>query len=379
MKTTILDLKNDCWNPRTGAVCGPDADLVLWFASPEQSTNAARFQDLRRQFPSALIAGCSTGGEIVDDEALDGSAVAAVIKFDKARVRGASATVAPDQPVEAIGRQIATDLAAADLKAVFVLSDGTNVNGTALVRGFMDVLSDKVVVTGGLAGDGSNFGVTRVGLDGPLEAQTILAVGFYGDTLEVTWGSAGGWEPFGPERAITKSRENVLLELDGKPALELYKQYLGDQAADLPGSALLFPLLIRPEVGSLDAIVRTIVSVDEDQQSMTFAGDIPEGWSAQLMCGSPDDLAKGAGEAARQACPDGGDPEGLALLVSCIGRRLMMGQRVSDEVEVAAEVLESTPMAGFYSYGEICPHNVTGACNLHNQTMTVTVIRERKD
>lgn len=376
MKTSTLTWETGAWRQAEGGAPSPAADLVLWFAAPGLAAQAAPFEALREKFPAAVIAGCSTGGEILGEEVLEDGAVAAAVSFDRARVRAVRADVVDGADLAALGGRLARSLAAPDLKAVYVLSDGTHVNGTLLVDGLTRALPAEVVVTGGLAGDGADFGVTRVGLDAPLTPRGVVAVGFFGEDLAVGWGSAGGWEAFGPERAITRSEGNVLLELDGRPALELYKQYLGPAAAQLPGSALLFPLVIRPEPGSAYDVVRTIVGVDEARQALIFAGDTPEGWSAQLMRGSPDNLSDGAAEAARQAGLQGPDGDALALLVSCIGRKLMMGQRVSDEAESVREVFGATPTIGFYSYGEICPHGFTGACTLHNQTMTITVMRE---
>ena len=116
---------------------------------------------------------------------------------------------------------------------------------------------------------------------------------------------------------------------------------------------------------------------------MTFAGDVPEGWTAQLMRGNFDRLAAGAAIAARQAVEGIGEEQTadqVAILVSCIGRRLLMGQHTADELEAAsAEFGPLMPQLGFYSYGEISPHRVSGVCELHNQTMTVTTIAEVTD
>jgi len=375
MRTTILRWTEAGWTG-DGDAPSPAADLVLWFASPGLARDERLYSALRDRFPVALIAGCSTGGEIIGDEAADLTAVAAVVRFDKGRVRGVRADVVPGASIADLGTRLAQSLRAPDLKGVYVLSDGTQVNGSTLVDGMTAALPPEVVLTGGLAGDGADFCETRVGLDAQLTAGVIVAIGFYGAELEVGWGSAGGWEAFGPQRQITRSEDNVLLELDGKPALELYKQYLGGAAAQLPGSALLFPLLIRPDPDSPHDIVRTIVGIDEARQALIFAGDVPTGWSGQLMRGSPDNLADGAAVAARQAGEGGTESGSLALLVSCIGRKLMMGQRVSDEVESAREMLGDAAMLGFYSYGEICPHGLTGERTLHNQTMTITLVRE---
>ncbi|MBS2015098.1 MAG: FIST C-terminal domain-containing protein [Deltaproteobacteria bacterium] len=350
-----------------------DAELVLYFAAPD-APDAEAFATLRERYPKARVLGCTTGGEIAGADVLDGSVSAIAIDFDAVAVRGQTCTVAgPEGSFEA-GRAIAEALSGEGLRAVFVLSDGTKVNGTELVRGLRGTLGDEIVVTGGLAGDGAAFGATRVGLDEAPITGRVAAVGLYGDSLVIGCGSAGGWVPFGPERLVTKSNGNVLLELDNKPALELYKKYLGEEAARLPSSALLFPLVIRRDDGSAP-LVRTIVGVDDAANTMTFAGDVPEGARAQLMRASHDELVDGAAQAAESARTELSD--GFAVLVSCIGRKLLMGQSTADEVEAVADVLGAKcPTIGFYSYGEIAP-SCGGFSDLHNQTMTITTFSER--
>ena len=243
---------------------------------------------------------------------------------------------------EAIGRALAAD----DLAGIFVLSDGLNVNGSELVAGITGVVGPKIPLTGGLAGDGAMFEETLVGADCAPQSGQVAAIGFYGPAIRIGHGSAGGWDEFGPRRRITRSTGNVLYELDGEPALDLYERYLGEEdARGLPGTALLFPLLIRDPAQPDQDVVRTVLAIDREARSMTFAGDVPEGWVAQLMRGNFDRLAAGAAEAARQARAGLGaarDQDGLAVLVSCIGRRLLMGQRIMDEVEAAGAELGST-------------------------------------
>ena len=261
-----------------------------------------------------------------------------------------------------------------DLRGLFVLSDGTGINGSDLIRGLQDVLGTGVTITGGLAGDGADFRITFVGAGDPPQPGRVAAIGFYGDAVVIGHGSYGGWQPFGPERRITRAADNVLHQLDNEPALDLYKRYLGEQAEGLPGTALLFPLrLTRPDGGE---VVRTIVGTDDATSTMVFAGDVPEGSTAQLMRATFDKLIDGAGEAASQAAVMEGTH--LAILVSCIGRKLVLGQRVAEEIESAQEVLGADARTiGFYSYGEISPQARTGACELHNQTMTITTIGEK--
>lgn len=357
-----------------------DANLVIWFAAPGTMSDGGRFAEMRARYPSADIVGCTTGGEIVADEVLDQSVVATAIRFDATRTKVAVTEVDSAKDSTSAGRKLAEELNADDINNVFVLSDGINVNGSELVRGFRSVIGDQLPLTGGLAGDGADFGTTYVGCNDAPSPKRIVAVGFYGDALTIGHGSVGGWDTFGPQRTITRSEGNVLFELDGQPALELYKKYLGEEAEKLPGSALLFPLRVTPKDGSGGDIVRTILTIDENDQSMTFAGDVPQGHVAQLMRGNFDHLVTGASQAAESAAKQDGSGEGqarLAVLVSCIGRKLLMGQRVSDEVEAVADVLgDNTKVLGYYSYGEISPHEATGVCELHNQTMTVTTFVE---
>ena len=275
------------------------------------------------------------------------------------------------------GKVLAERLATDELTLVFVISDGQKVNGSALTKGFNQHLPPGTLLTGGLAGDGNRFEQTLVGLDAPPTEGDIVAVGLYGEHLQVGFGSSGGWAPFGPVRRITRSEENVLYELDGKSALALYKRYLGELADGLPGTAMRFPLCITTEQGDR-TLVRTILSIDEDNQSMIFAGDVPIGARARFMRASYEDLVDGAAYAAEHCIRDSNieDAE-LAICVSCFGRKMVLGQRTEEETEIVREMLGQRPViTGFYSYGELAPPEAAEWCELHNQTMTITILKE---
>ncbi len=349
------------------------ADLIVVFGCPSLLDNPELFGDLVAAAPDTTIIGCSSAGEILDTDVRDGCAVGAAIRFDSTDVRYAAAQIASDTSFGA-GRELAEALAAPDLKAVFVLSEGIDVNGSELVRGLRDQMAPGVVITGGLAGDGDRFERTWVFADGQPTQGMVAAVGLYGDSVRVGHGSKGGWDVFGPERLITRSDGNVVYEIDGQPALALYKEYLGELASGLPATGLLFPLSVRhPE--RTDELVRTILAVDEDEQSLVFAGDVEAGSYATLMQANFDRLVEGAEDAARLTATDDTGPV-LSIAISCVGRKLVLGSRVDEEVEATLDVLPAgTRQVGFYSYGEISP-NTTGDCALHNQTMTLTTIAE---
>jgi hypothetical protein len=346
--------------------------LVYVAAAPEMMDTPAPFAELRKAFPQAAIIGCSSSGEISGAMVNDKSVSVAIAKFDSTTLRLATAPANPEA-----GQKLAHDLRGDGLRSVLVLSDGLAVNGTELVRGLNSGLPENVVVTGGLAGDGDRFKRTWV-LDGETpKSGLVTAVGFYGDKVKVAHGSKGGWDKFGPERVVTKSEGNVLFELDGKPALALYKEYLGDRASGLPATGLLFPLAIRATQKDEKSLTRTILAVDEAKQTMTFAGDIPQGSYAQLMKANFERLIGGATDAATAAMNDGGAAgPTLAIAISCVGRRLVLGERAEEELEATLGALpKDTTQIGFYSYGELSPYGA-GNCDLHNQTMTLTLLSE---
>ena len=276
------------------------------------------------------------------------------------------------------GLEIGRALADPQLRGVFLLANGnSSVNGSELVHGINEIVGGRAIVTGGLAGDGTRFETTWVLRDGMPAGGVVAAVGMYGDSLLLGHGSKGGWDPFGPERVITRSKANVLYELDGRPALQLYKEYLGDRASGLPATALLFPLVVRAGNDSDKRLVRTILAIDEVAQSLTFAGDVPQGALAQLMRANLDRLVEGASDAALATNASAAGPI-LSIAISCVGRRLVLSERIEEETEAVLDALpDRTQQIGFYSYGEISPHT-DGTCDLHNQTMTLTTIAERR-
>lgn len=364
----------------------PAEQLVFAFGASSAWSSPTWLAEARRAFPSARFCGCSTAGEIGGTVVTDDSVVLTAVAFERTQVRGAATSLAGPEESFAAGRRLVEalprELPGSDggtdpLVHVFALSDGLHVNGSDLVRGLTEALPAGITVTGGLAGDGALFAETRVMWETEAQQRRVAVVGFYSRSLKVGFGSLGGWDPFGPERLITRSSGNVLYEFDGRSALGVYKKYLGVHAAGLPATGLLYPLSLRSQSGGT-AVVRTILSVNEDEQSMTFAGDVPQGAYARLMKANFDRLIDGAAGAASTgyqaigaAAPD------LALLISCVGRKLVLKQRIEEEVEGVRDVLgPAAVLAGFYSYGEISPFTPGAKCELHNQTMTITTLRE---
>ncbi len=356
------------------------AQLVFVFGERQFMERPELFLQVRQFYPEAYILMGSTAGNILGTSVTDNSVTVSAAYFEKTRIWFAETDVINSLDSENVGKKLAEFLPTEGLVHSFVLSDGLAVNGSALVRSINAHLPQRVTITGGLAGDGELFKKTTVGCNTTPKPNRVALIGFYGTALRVGYGSQGGWKATDEQQGrfeITRSTGNVLYELNGEPALDVYKKLLGAEAQKLPSSALLFPLQLDLE--GEGSVVRTVLGVDESAKSMTFAGDMPQNTTAHLMHANEEDLIQSAGAAGENAAEMlMGMPAQLALLVSCVGRRLVLKERSTQEVQKVREAIgEQAAIHGFYSYGELCPHKGSGKnCLMHNQTMTVTLLAE---
>lgn len=373
MKTAQFKWNSKSWN----LVQGEDSivpQLILVFGERMLLEDSKWFDGIQQKYPDSNIVSCSSSGDILGSELLEESISATAIEFEKTQVVIHEVDTDKVNGSAEAGKEIASQFDQDGLKGVILISNGHKVNGSYLVEGVREVFEDKIQVSGGLAGDAARFEKTLVGWNKVPEENSIIGIGLYGDNIQLGFGSNGGWDAFGPERIVTRSNDNILLELDHRNALDLYKEYLGDKAKELPGSALLFPMNLTLENG--ETVVRTVLSVDDETKSMTFAGNLPEGAKAQLMKANFEKLITASELAAEHAVGDITDPD-LLLLISCVGRRLILGQMAEEEIESAADSAGGKPtVTGFYSYGEISPIDGIRNCSLHNQTMTITALKE---
>lgn len=371
--------KGEDFSGKADALRAAAPNLLLVFGSVDHFAPGSTVAKLQESFPQATLMGCSTAGEITSDGVDDGTCTVTAVHFERTPFTSASTVLTEMADSYAAGVRLGQQLTAPNLAAVIVFGPGLNINGSGLVDGLSSVIGTAVPITGGLGGDGGAFKQTfTVGPQG-IADNTIVAVGLCGNALQFAHGSFGGWEPFGPARKVTRCEGNVLFELDGEPALEVYKRYLGEHAKGLPASGLLFPFAMLGEDHNAIGLIRTILGVDEATGSLTLAGEINNNGYLKLMHASTDKLVNGAEAAAEAAADMMANPgETLAILVSCVGRKLVMGNRVDEEVEAVGDVFGSKAvLTGFYSYGEISPFTPGASCKLHNQTMTISTLGEK--
>jgi len=375
MELETLKYVNEQWVIEENILDKKRINIVFTFGDRENIKNSKIFNELKALYPNADIVGCSSSGNILGETISEAPMIATAISFDEGHVKLSIEDFSETDNLFEVSKTLVEKLPTENLKHIFLLSDGLNMNGSALASG-ANIGATNVSITGGLAGDGTEFQETWVIANEEAQQQRVVAVGFYGEKLTIENGCYSGWDEFGILRKITKSQDNILYEIDGKPALELYKKYLGDYAKDLPSSALDFPMSIKKDTES-DAIIRTVLGIDEEEQSLIFAGDVPEGYLARLMRTNIDGLIDGSEIAAEQISKVN-EKKALGLVVSCVGRRIVLKQLTDEELESIGETLgTNVQLTGFYSYGELAPFSKEIlSCSLHNQTMTLTVIYE---
>lgn len=379
MKSTTFTFKENNWQGLTETAADmPDAQLILLFADRMLLEKNCLNEQLQQSFPLAHIISASTAGEVLYRKVQESSAVCVAIQFDQTPFSIQSGNIKDFPNSYMLGKQVASQLKQDDLRYIMIISDGNIINGDDLLQGIKEEVAPTVLISGGMAGDGDRFQQTLLGHNNQIAEGNLVLLALYGEHIQVGTGIHGGWEMFGPERIVTRSAGNVLYEIDDTNGLDLYKKYLGKYADELPSSALLFPiaLMINDDQSYL---VRTILSVDEQNKSMTFAGNIPQGSTIRFMKSNFDRLVTAAADAGMEAhsgiqqqAPD------LTMIVSCVGRKIILSHRIEEELEAATEGLPAnSPVVGFYSYGEFAPLKENLQTYLHNQTMVVTSFSER--
>ncbi|PQJ77845.1 FIST signal transduction protein [Polaribacter porphyrae] len=353
--------------------------LVLVFGNRYMLEEKNIYEDIKGFFSDGHIVFGSTSGDITAEAVEDDTITVTAVEFERStfEIKTSNVLASNDSLDSAkTGKELVEQFPKENLRYIFVVSDGSFINGSQLTIGMNSGVNNNTIITGALCGDAARFETTLSSYNEQPKKGEIVAVGLYGDSLEVSFATNGGWIPFGPERLVTKSNSNILYELDGKPALDLYKTYLGDKSEELPAAALLYPLKVKSSDKN-KSIVRTILNINEEDNSMILAGDIAEGSLVQLMMTNVDSIVNAAEVGAQQALDMREKEPELAILVSCIGRKLVLDQRVEEEVEEVVEVIgNKATVCGFYSYGEIAPFDGEKNCQLHNQTMAITLISE---
>ena len=376
--TQNLWMSGQGWRDRweDGAELPPGRSFILAMGDGEVWEDRTWREELRGLFPEVSLVGCSAAGEIEGEALREGVVAVTALSFDATTVRVISTSLEALEGSFRAGHFLGRALEAPHLRHVLVLTDGITVQGADFAQGLSEALPEGVRASGGMAGDGARSQCTTL-LEGDILAPgRALALGFYGPSLGVGCGVFGGWSPFGPPRTVSRSQGAFLAELDGRNALDLLRQYVGDEVLD-DERLMSFPLGVCDDQGKVVA-VRALFRADLHGRRVVTVGEIPEGTRVRFLRGSAESVLDGAREAARASLESLGRAPEWALAVGCYGRKCFLGPRAEEEIlEVAGALGGSVPLAGFLSYGELAPVSGMGrGCLFHNETMTVTAFAE---
>ncbi len=352
-------------------------DACWLFCAPENG-----FEDLVKGVYEAIdrrpLIGCTTDGEISTAGFSTNSAVLGAIVSDQMAFEIVSVNnIGRDN--EKAGRQLASAFSDA-VRYVQLFSDGLTGNGSAILRGMATGFSKNTPVSGGTSADAGKFLKTWQFHSDRIFSDAAVAIGFSGD-FKLGTGVRSGWSRIGLPKKVTRSSGNILYELNGEPALNVYERFLGKHAKNLPGVGVEYPLGLVDHIervdGSENLLLRATMSVDREKGSIQFAGEIPEGAMVYLTCGDKVSILDATDEAVQEAVNDMGkevEPS-MVFFYSCTARKTLLGLRVSEEIErVRSRLNPDVPILGFYTYGEYCRVRRHQPSQLHNETATLSFI-----
>lgn len=367
-----------------------DAPLVglLVFASSRYDQNevAKTIKDLIGDVP---FVGASTAGEISNAGPAQANSIV-LMGFVSDKIKCYAGMVSDaNSDSETKGADLANILQSqseADIKWITMHADGLKVNPSAILRGIKKTLPE-VLITGGSAGDDGTFKETYQYCNGLVASNAVSALAFSGP-IKVSIAVRHGWSPISGFHTVTKSEGSVVYEIDGKPAFDLYREYIGEEANQLKEEALgkvalSYPMGIVDEE-SHEMLLRAPFIAGADG-SITFGGEVPEGSQVQLTIGTKEQAVAAAETAGHEAVNELGVKPSGALLYSCHVRNTLYASRDEAKLEIEAiqrSIGQNTPLAGFYTYAEQAPINGESVnlktCNpvSHNETIVAVLIAE---
>ncbi|MCG8376873.1 MAG: FIST C-terminal domain-containing protein [Chlorobiales bacterium] len=335
------------------------------------------------------MVGGTTAGEISPEGFSEGSVVVMAIRSSGLAFHtGIGRRMSRDE--DACARALIADILSRatteDFSSLLVFPNGMGGDGLNVLKGLQGVLGRDFEIAGGYLGDDMRFKHTFQYYNGKVYRDAI--VGFlvsFKEGYRTGIGVRSGFESIGNSFYCTSSEGNVVREFDNVSALELYKEFLGDERSGrLPGICMEYPFGLIDEdaghSGKRHFQLRCGLNVDKKNGTITLAASIPEGSAVTLTSGSRGDIINGAREAAEQAmqCLRCARPE-LIVMFSCVGRKLVLGRRTPEEVDVVRKCIGyDVPIIGFYTYGEIGPIDRSveklAEAKFHNETVVLWVL-----
>ncbi len=360
----------------------PTADLLLVFASVRFDPEPL-LKGIGSVFLEAPLVGCSTAGEILTEGPSRRSVVVMAIRSDSLRIATGLSMGIRKNPLQA-GRDLATRISQSKLPnphGLLIFPDGLTGNVAEVIRGIQDVLGLSFPIVGGSSADDFAFDRTYQFFHGQVFTDAVAGILLAGP-IALGIGARHGWHPLGKPRRVTRASANIVREMDKQSAVNLYETYFGKAAASLKTERLadmsiLYPLGM-PIPGEEEYLLRNVLRVDPDD-SIVYAGEVPEGSEVRLMMGSKQKALEAARLAAEQAVRSiAPQTPRLGLVFSSCSRERLFGRRAPEEIASIRRTLgNNVPLVGFYDYGEQAPLTATqfhGRSYFHNESVVVVAL-----
>ena len=336
--------------------------LIQVFSSIlDESVLKQLFNDILSIIPQAKIIGTTTDGEILNNLVTTDKIVISVTSFEKATLNVAIQENNNDS--FSCGEELAKKLVKEDTKVLFLFSDGLHTNGETFLNGVKKISKD-ITLAGGMAGDTGHFEATYIFCNDGVISNGAVGISVNTDSLYIKTSYSFNWQEIGKILTVTKAKDNRVYEIDGKSAVDIYAQYLGDDiAGSLPAVGIEFPLIISRDGVK---IARAVLGKGDDG-SLTFAGNLAVGDEVRFGYGNSDMILQ---ESVKTEDDFSSFSAETIFIYSCMARRRFLEEAISLELTPLANI---APTSGFFTYGEFFKAK---KCELLNQTMTVIAMSE---
>jgi hypothetical protein len=332
-------------------------------------------QGLDDAWPGIALIGCTTVGECSSRLGFrDDSAALILLGSDTVEITAG------------LGRDLSKDIDAACAQAIaaasakttkplrlcITLPESLTISAQQVVESLRQTLGAEVPLLGGTAGDAFKLTGTHQFCGREVCSDSVPVLLFSGP-LVYSVAVASGWKPMGEPGLVTRSEGSLVHEIDGRPAIDFYRQHLGAQAIPGPEN----PLAVLDELGAV-ACLRANAGQVRESGAINYLGDVREGAMVQITVADRAAILEGCRKSISKAFADypHGKTPAVALLFSCAARKVMLGTRTGEEIGIVESVIGSEiPVCGFYGYGEIGPLDTKDPeSKYHNETFVSLIL-----
>jgi hypothetical protein len=345
---------------------GLSPSLAIVFASPGHDLAAVGSCFGKHDIE---VFGAGSAGEMLNDEVREGSIAVLLLEVSREAYRSHMFD-GKDKTFNELGKSIAEwGKTAFEEPAFMVAVAGFLADGDQIINGIIQTMGRQVPLFGGLAGNEHLSEESLVFNSSHVISDGACALVFNQAVIDLQGVAVSGWKGIGTTKTITKSRENIVFEIDNEPVLDIYKKYLG--LDDDPLVLVEYPLLVMRDDESY--VIRGAGAINEDG-SMAYTGTIQEGAKVRFSMPPGLEIVDYSIEQISKVIKQDAGPDAVVLF-SCKARHLALGPLIEDELSAIRE-LWNAPTVGSFTCGEIGPHP-NGQCDFHGTALVPVLIREK--